>query len=280
MTELCIMVAPNGARRTKADHPKLPITPAELAQTASACYAAGAGAIHLHVRDSELRHSLDSDAYRAAVTAVQTAVPDIAIQVTTEAAGVFTLRQQIDCVTRLQPPCVSFSIAELMRDGAEIAAAFLEQTNAAGIALQFILYSPEDIQLFARLMQDNLFPLPKVPRVILVVGRYAGSQNATVDEFDALYGAVASVGLEQRCLWMTCAFGTGELACLERTIALGGHVRVGFENAIVNADGSLAVDNAARVAAVAEMARAHGRVPMNGASARRFLGASVRRALI
>ena len=54
-----IMVAPNGARKTKADHPALPITPAELAATASACLEAGAAAIHLHVRDRDGGHTLE-----------------------------------------------------------------------------------------------------------------------------------------------------------------------------------------------------------------------------
>ena len=40
-----IMVAPNGARRTKADHPRLPISAEEIATTAAACFAAGAGGI-------------------------------------------------------------------------------------------------------------------------------------------------------------------------------------------------------------------------------------------
>jgi uncharacterized protein (DUF849 family) len=35
MTPLVVAVAPNGARRTKADHPDLPITPAELAREAA-----------------------------------------------------------------------------------------------------------------------------------------------------------------------------------------------------------------------------------------------------
>jgi uncharacterized protein (DUF849 family) len=38
-----IMVAPNGARRTKADHPAVPMTIAEIVETARQCYAEGAG---------------------------------------------------------------------------------------------------------------------------------------------------------------------------------------------------------------------------------------------
>ena len=46
-----LMIAPNGARRTTADHPALPVTAAGLAGTARACQREGATAIHLHVRD-------------------------------------------------------------------------------------------------------------------------------------------------------------------------------------------------------------------------------------
>jgi hypothetical protein len=48
-----LMVAPNGARLTKLDHPKLPILINEISDTALACAEAGANAIHIHVRDSQ-----------------------------------------------------------------------------------------------------------------------------------------------------------------------------------------------------------------------------------
>ena len=69
-----IMVAPNGARRMKADHPALPLTVAETVETAQACHAAGAGALHLHIRDAEGRHSLDAGHYREALQALRQAV--------------------------------------------------------------------------------------------------------------------------------------------------------------------------------------------------------------
>ena len=49
-----IMVAPNGARLGKADHPALPVTIAEIVACAAACWHAGAGGIHAHVRDADL----------------------------------------------------------------------------------------------------------------------------------------------------------------------------------------------------------------------------------
>ena len=48
-----LMVAPNGARKVKKDHPAVPLTISETVATAKSCYEAGAGAIHLHVRDKK-----------------------------------------------------------------------------------------------------------------------------------------------------------------------------------------------------------------------------------
>ena len=44
-----IMVAPNGVRPMKKDHPKVPITIDEIVNTAKLSYDAGAEAIHFHI---------------------------------------------------------------------------------------------------------------------------------------------------------------------------------------------------------------------------------------
>lgn len=77
-----LMVAPNGARRGKADHPDLPITDAEMIATARACQQAGADGIHLHIRDAAGRHLLDAGRYRALLAALEEAVPGMYLQVT------------------------------------------------------------------------------------------------------------------------------------------------------------------------------------------------------
>ena len=59
-----IMIAPNGARLKRADHPALPETIAEIVSTALACAKAGADGIHAHVRDSDGNHTLDEGLYR------------------------------------------------------------------------------------------------------------------------------------------------------------------------------------------------------------------------
>ncbi|TYP83440.1 uncharacterized protein (DUF849 family) [Maritimibacter alkaliphilus HTCC2654] len=280
MTDLCIMVAPNGARRTKADHPALPISPADLADTARACHAAGAGAIHLHVRDNADKHSLDPDRYRAAIAAVEAAAPGMAVQTTTEAAGVFDLSEQIASVEALNPACVSFSIKEMMRDGRDVADRFLAGAAARGTAIQFILYDPDEIALFADLYRERALHLRDTPRVIVVAGRYAATQNSDLADYKALHAALKAEKLTDEAIWMTCAFGTGEMACLAQTIDHGGHVRVGFENAIVDASGKPARDNNQRVAMVAALARDRGRQLADGDGARAILGTNKVTALL
>ena len=63
MADLTIMVAPNGARKGHAEHPNLPLTAEALATDARACQAAGAQAMHMHVRDNAGRHTLDASRY-------------------------------------------------------------------------------------------------------------------------------------------------------------------------------------------------------------------------
>ena len=107
MTALVIMVAPNGARRIKADHPRLPITPAEIADEAVPCAEAGASVLHVHVRSDDGRHTLDAELYRAAIDAVRQRLGErMVIQVTTEAVGRYgPAEQRRWCASFAPRPC-------------------------------------------------------------------------------------------------------------------------------------------------------------------------------
>ena len=98
------MCAPNGARRSQADHGRLPVTPAELADCAESILAAGASMMHVHVRDDDGAHSLDADRYRDAIVAIRERIDDsLVIQVTTEACGIYTPEYQMSVVRELRP---------------------------------------------------------------------------------------------------------------------------------------------------------------------------------
>ena len=66
-----ITVAPTGAETAKADAPALPVTLDELVETAQACEAAGAGLVHVHIRDDDARPTLDLGRLQATVEALR-----------------------------------------------------------------------------------------------------------------------------------------------------------------------------------------------------------------
>ncbi len=260
-----IMVAPNGARRTKADHPALPMTPAELAETASACLEAGAGAIHLHVRDRQGGHTLDADAYRAALSAVGGAVGDRMIcQVTTESVGLYGAAQQMDMVRELRPEAVSLAVRELVPDSGHEAgaAAFFHWMVAEHVRPQFILYDSADVKRFNELRRREVIPgCPS--HLLFVLGRYTpGQQSQPRDLLPFLRE------YEPRDRWSMCAFGRREAVCALTAAALGGHSRVGFENNLTLSTGKTAPDNAALVAEAVAAARQVGRTIADADTAR------------
>ncbi|MHB2267428.1 beta-keto acid cleavage family enzyme [Aliihoeflea sp. PC F10.4] len=249
-----IAVAPNGARRTKADHPRLPMSIDDIARDAAEALEAGAAMIHLHVRDAEGCHTLDVDLYREAVKAVRDAVgDDLIVQVTTEAVGLYAPPEQIAVIDALQPESVSIALREILPENGDerAVAALFERMEKAGTLHQIILYEAGELSRVERLAARGI--LPDGPLAILaVLGRYFEA-GATDDEFDAF----VSAGIA-RHQWMACAFGPREIEFMHRVAEAGGHARVGFENNLWLSDGSLAQSNAALVSATATCASPRG----------------------
>ena len=253
---LLITVAPNGAYKQRPDHAALPLTSAELGQTAKQCLDAGAAMIHMHIRDAQGRHSLDVQGYRDAQQAVKAAVgDDMIIQVTSEAARVYKAPEQIAMVTALQPEAVSVGLREV--DRPEIGDAGLAQffgwLAKERVMTQVIVYDVADLQRWQALRAQGV--VPDAPwSLLFVLGRYSVGQ--TSEPRDLLPFVMAHTGSEP---WSMCAFGAGEHACATTAAALGGHVRVGFENNLLLNNGQVAPDNAALVRQVADSARVLGR---------------------
>ena len=255
-TPFVVMCAPNGARKTKDDHPALPIEPAELADCAAGILAGGASIIHLHVRDAGGAHSLDTERYREAIAAVRERVGDaLVIQVTTEACGIYTPDQQMAMVRELRPEAVSVALREICPDDASESAAtdFYAWMNDARVMAQHIVYAPEDLQRFAALRDRGVIPDPS-PFVLFVLGRYSESLTGDVAELDAFIDATPP-----DVTWAVCCFGRTEHEAAVAAAQAGGHARVGFENNLWLPDGQVAGDNTALVEVAAEAGRRAGR---------------------
>ena len=266
---LIITVAPSGARKTQADHPALPISADELAEAAGQSLAAGAAMIHLHVRGEDQQHSLDVARYRAAIEAIRTRVgPDMIIQVTTEAVGIYSAEQQMAMVRELRPEAVSLAIRELCPEGGdeEQAVGFFAWLQGEHIAPQYILYSVEDVMRFGALRERGVIAGER-PAVLHVLGRYGDSENSSASQLPSRLEV-----MQEDVIWSVCAFGAAESACMLSAAELGGHCRVGFENNMQLASGDTAPDNAALVAQLAGNAAMIGRQIASPAEARKLLG--------
>ncbi|MEM1400182.1 MAG: 3-keto-5-aminohexanoate cleavage protein [Pseudomonadota bacterium] len=238
-----LMVAPNGARRTKADHPALPVTIPEIVATAKACFEAGADGLHAHVRDGDQRHVLDAGLYRELLSELSAQVPDLAVQITTEAVGQYSPPEQRAVVREVMPKAVSVALSEMLSDGDEPAARdFYHWAGEAGIAVQHILYAPEDVSRFFESQARSLIPVG-TPQLLFVLGRYAVNQESSPADLAPYLKA-----LKQPADWAVCAFGQGETDCLLAAHKAGGKMRIGFENSLWRADGSVAESNEQRVA--------------------------------
>ena len=241
------MVAPNGARRTTADHPAIPVTIPETVATARACFAAGAGAIHLHVRDEAQRHVLDAGLYREALAELGAAVPDMHFQITTEAVGRYAPEEMRQLAYDVMPPGISIGVLEMMpdRQPSPEDVRLYRTLHEAGTRIQHLVFFPEEVDVLA-----DLIVKAELPRedfwCLFVIGHYTGriSHPELIRPFRDRMAAHALVPD-----WAICAFAEEEHDSLVEAVAQGGKLRVGFENSLFMPDGSVAPDNAARVTA-------------------------------
>ena len=253
---LVVIAAPNGARLDKRGHPAVPLTAGEIAETAADLAACGVSVLHLHVRDDRGGHVLDADRYREAQAAIRERVGDrLVVQATTEAVGRYEPAQQMALVRELQPEAVSLALRELCPDrGAEAAAgAFFRELAGRGIWPQYILYSADEAVRFERLRQDGFFGVEH-PFALFVLGRYSDALEGDPAELDAFLSAFEPGAFP----WAVCCFGPAEAEAVRQAAALGGHVRIGFENNRLLPDGAVARDNAELVASELALLREQG----------------------
>lgn len=256
---IVIAAAPNGARKTKADHPQLPVSTAELIETAVTCAEAGASMMHFHIRDTNGRHSLDPEQYRYTLSELDAAVGDrLLLQVTSEAAGIYSQPEQIELMQRLAPHCLSCGLGEFIRAEKDVdsASAFFFELYKAGTLIQYILYSPAEVAWFVSLIRKGVLPGSK-HFLLFVFGSYHDRNDSEIESLEEYLLPLKVHPIPYS--WMVCGFDRLEFEVAEAAAALGGHIRVGFENNCYRPDESLAGDNSEQVSSMRRLAVKYGR---------------------
>lgn len=250
-----VMVAPNGVRLTKTDHPALPVTIDEIVASALVCQQAGADGLHAHVRDADQRHVLDIGLYTELLNELARQAPDLYVQITTEAAGIYTPADQRHLVETLKPQAVSIVLKEITAgQDAAVTRRFFDMCEKENIGVQHILFDENDVAHFARLVAKGDIPKQEL-KALIVLGRYTPGQISSPSDVSQLAQNLTSA--LPYVDWSACAFGVQETACLVEAFRHGGKARVGFENNRHNTDGSVAANNQERVAELVATLKSH-----------------------
>ena len=175
----------------------------------------------------------------------------LVLQITTESCGIFAVDVQMASVLAVKPPAASFALREFIAAPADEPRArdFFAAVRDLGTVPQFILYEPAEIDRLRELTSAGVIPFP-APSVLFVLGRYAAGPSS---EPASLVPYLARWGDKEG--WTVAGFGSSELRVAAAAIALGGHVRVGFENNLQRPDGSYLASTAEQVTAVVALAR-------------------------
>ncbi len=239
MSQVICMVAPNGARRSKEDHPNIPLDTQEIALTAKASLEAGASVIHLHVRNLDGTHSIDIEQYCNAIKKIKEYCGDrLLIQITTEAVGIYNVQQQMDVVYKLKPEACSLAVRELARATNKDLLKFDQWMKENQVLPQWIIYNEGDLEQYRTWVSEGVLCGKAYP-VLFVLGNYTKKINAEVSMLATFLASSEAVSS-----WMVCAFGPNESRVMQDAIKKNGHIRIGFENNLWQQNGELVKDNA------------------------------------
>ena len=267
-----ITVAPTGAEAAKDAAPALPVTLEELVTTAKECQAAGASAIHVHVRDDGTRPTLEVGRLTETVAALREAT-DLVVQLSTGGAITDGFEDRL-AVLDAAPDACSLTCGTV-NFGDEVFAnpwPFIRQlyrrTQERGVVPEFELFDLGHVATLHRLL-DELGP-PAGGRVHcdLVMGVPGGMPG------NAATLVQAASALPAGATWSATGIGRTSIPVMLAAVAAGGHLRVGMEDTLSYARGRPASGNAELVERASQLARLAQRAPMSTADARAFLGIS------
>ncbi len=266
MDPLIITVAPVGAEVTPDQTPYLPITPAQLGETAREIRAAGASIVHVHCRNDDGTNTHDVARFRAAYEAIR-AASDLVVQFSTggaigmtpqERAAPLALRPEMATLT-----CGTVNFGDdVFENSFPIMRGILQQMDAYGVVPELEIFDLGHLSNAKRLAREGALRLPRhVDFVLGVPGGLDASLEHLIDCVRAL---------PDGCTWSVAGIGRMQLPLAVTAVAMGGHVRVGLEDNLYYSKGRLA-SNAELVARVVRIAEELGRPVATPDQARRIL---------
>jgi uncharacterized protein (DUF849 family) len=257
-----LTVAITGNQTTLDQHPGLPCTPEQIADSAIESAKAGAAIAHIHVRYPDGRMSMELGHYREVVERIRDSGTDMLINLTTgpgqrfipseddpkTAAPGTTLMhplKRVEHVVELKPELCSLDLNTMWSGNSVVintprnVAIMAKAIRDAGVKPELEVFDSGDIHLARALLDDGTLDGP--PLFQIVCGIRYGLAATT----NALSYALSLLPSDAH--WASFAIGRMAFPFVAQSWLLGGHVRVGLEDAVQLRKGQLAPSNAAMV---------------------------------
>jgi len=270
-----ITVAPTGAETAKADAPGLPVTLDELVAAAEACERAGAGLVHVHIRDAQARPTLDLARLRDTVAALRERT-SLVVQLSTGGAVTDPFEDRLR-VLDAEPDSCSLTCGtvnfgdDVFANPWPFMVELYQRTQAQEVVPEFELFDLGHVTALNRLLDKHGAPYGGRVHCDLVMGVPGGMPGTAA----ALVAAVQA--LPAGATWSATGVGRTTLPVALAALSAGGHLRVGMEDTLTFAKGQPVTDNAQLVARAAELATLAQRPPMTTGEAQAMLNVKDRR---
>ncbi len=299
MREIIITCALTGSIHTPSMSPHLPVTADEIARAGIEAAEAGAAILHLHARDPQTgRPSADPAHFRAFLPRLKQGC-DAILNLSTGGSATMTLDERLAAPIEAAPEMASlnmgtmnfalYPMAERITDWRhdweqpflegsddlvfkntprDIARILTELGQNRGARFEFECYDLSHLYMLRHFADRGLIRAPYFIQFVFGVlgGMGADPENLThmVRIADKLFG--------QDYMFSVLAAGRHQMPMAAQAAAMGGHVRVGLEDSLTIARGTLARSNAEQVAKMRGIVEALGRTVVGPAEARALLG--------
>jgi len=265
--ELLITVAGIGAEVTRAQQPRLPLLPEEVGEEYRRAHDAGASIAHIHGRRPDGSPTQDLATLRAYCAAIRARCPIIQ-QLSTGGAVGMRIEERIEAL-ELRPEMATLTLGtcnfgdDVFENSLPTIRTILDRIQKFGITPELEIFDDGMLATADVLFGKGLLSPPVHFEFVLGA---PGAAAATAENLTHFARSIPA-----GCSWTVAGIGRRQTPMATMAIAMGGHVRVGFEDNIYYRKGELADSNARFVERVVRIAREVGREPATVVQARRIL---------
>lgn len=273
MDKLIINAAITGMVPTRKDSPFVPLSPDEIVADARRCLDAGASILHIHAREPSGEPSYRKEIYYELFTRIRELDPQVIISGSTSGRVYREFRQRSEVLEPgpdCRPDLASLTLGSMnFPTGPSINAPDMIQRlavamNERGVVPEWECFDLGMIDYGHYLIRKGILKPPYYCNILL---GSLGTLSA-----DAFHLAVMVRALPGT-IWSATGIGRFQFPVNAMAVTMGGHVRVGLEDALYyDAQKTRLATNAGLIDRVVRLAEAVGRSPATPAEARRMIG--------